>query len=190
MRAEEADPAVRAGSLLVATPALDSSFFERAVVLLLDHDEDGALGVVVNKPSEVPVSQVMPEWHELAGEPRVLFSGGPVSTDGAMALGRSLGASEPMGWRALTSSMGLIDLDTPPALVAADLAGMRVFAGYAGWSAGQLEDEIIEGSWWTVPGEPGDPFVDEPTRLWRDVLRRQPSTLAMMSTYPFDPTRN
>ncbi|MGN6089705.1 MAG: YqgE/AlgH family protein [Actinomycetes bacterium] len=190
MRDEEADPAVRAGALLVATPALDGSFFERSVILLLDHDEDGALGVVLNKPSEVPVSQVMPEWHDLAGEPRVLFAGGPVSTDGAMALGRTLGTEEPLGWRSLTSSMGLLDLDTPPPLVAADLAGLRVFAGYAGWSGGQLEDEVIEGSWWTVPAEPADPFSAEPERLWRQVLRRQASSLAMMSTYPPDPSRN
>ena len=183
------------GDLLVATPALLDPNFERTVVLLLDLDESGALGVVLNRPSGVPVGEVLPDWTDVAGEPDVLFQGGPVSTDSALAVGTysALGDDpdeEPVGFRRLYDDVGIVDLDTPIEIVAPALSGMRIFAGYAGWGGEQLVAEILEGSWFVVPSVPEDLFGQDPEGLWRRVLRRQPGELAWVSTRPADPTLN
>jgi putative transcriptional regulator len=187
-------PAV--GDLLVATPILLDPNFERTVVLLLDTDENGALGVVLNRPSPVPVGDVLPDWEQLASSPHVLFQGGPVSTDSALAVG-TLGTEhapvtreEPVGFRRLYGDVGIVDLDTPTVLAGPVISRLRVFAGYAGWSEQQLLTEIAGGSWYVVPSLPGDLFDDEPRGLWARVLRRQPGELAFVSTRPLDPTVN
>jgi putative transcriptional regulator len=178
------------GRLLIATPALGDANFARAVVLLLDHDEDGALGVVVNRPTSVDVAEILPSWQPYASGPGVVFQGGPVALDSALALGAVPGDGEPLGWRRVVGRLGLVDLDAPPELLAAELGAMRIFAGYAGWGAGQLEDELHQGAWYVVEAEPGDAFSTQPQRLWRAVLRRQRGELAMLSTYPDDPALN
>jgi putative transcriptional regulator len=179
------------GQLLVATPALADPNFARAVVLILQHDDDGALGVVVNRATSVPVGDVLPSWEDLATAPPVLFHGGPVSRNSALGLARVAAADkEPIGWRRLEGPVGLVDLDTPTELISGGLGDLRIFAGYAGWAAGQLEAEIDSGSWFVVDALPGDAFVTRPADLWRSVLRRQPGELAMVSTFPDDPTMN
>lgn len=182
------------GRLLVASPLLRGSSFERSVVLVLDHDEDGAFGVVINQPTPLYVGEVLPTWQPYTTGPGVVFQGGPVALDSALALAvvPRAGASEeePLGWRRVVDSLGLVDLDAPPELLAAELAGLRVFAGYAGWSPGQLEGEIDEGAWYVVDADPRDAFSDSPTGLWRAVLRRQRNELALLSTIPDDPRLN
>jgi putative transcriptional regulator len=178
------------GRLLVASPALTGGTFARSVVLLLDHDEAGALGVIVNRPTPVPVAEVLPGWRALASGPGVVFQGGPVALDSALGLAVVPGDGEPLGWRRVVGGIGLVDLDAPPELLAAELGPLRIFAGYAGWAAGQLESELEEGAWFVVPAEPDDAFSTEPDQLWRTVLRRQPGSLALLSTYPEDPTHN
>lgn len=181
----------RAGMLLVATPALLDPNFADTVVLLLDVDDDGALGVVLNRPSGVPVSEVLEGWGELVAEPEVFFQGGPVSTQGALAVATLRTEDDvPVGFRALDGRLGLVDLDTPLELLEGSLEGLRIFAGYAGWGAEQLVDEIEEGSWYVVPGQVADVFRLDPADLWRDVLRRQPGELAWHSTRPIDPELN
>ena len=183
--------ALSPGMLLLATPILSDPHFTDTVVLLLDVDEDGALGVVLNRPSPVAVAEVLHAWREVVAEPEVLFQGGPVSTEGALAIGllRDDGDA-PVGFREVLGPLGLVDLDTPVELVDGSLAGLRIFAGYAGWGAGQLEAEIDEGSWYAVPGQAPDVFRLDPSDLWRDVLRRQPGQLAWHSTRPTDPDLN
>ncbi len=183
------------GDLLVATPSLLDPNFERTVVLVLDLDENGALGVVLNRPSTVEVREILPDWTAVARAPEVLFQGGPVSTDSALAVGASMGhgidpSVEPVGFRRLYDDVGIVDLDTPTEVVAPALTGMRIFAGYAGWGEEQLEAEIRSGSWYVVPSEPSDLFGDDPLGLWMRVLRRQPGELAWVSTQPADPTMN
>ncbi|GAA3108957.1 YqgE/AlgH family protein [Streptomyces rectiviolaceus] len=191
------------GRLLVATPALADPNFDRAVVLLLDHDEEGSLGVVLNRPTPVDVADILEGWGDLAGAPGVVFQGGPVSLDSALGVavipgeeGASPGSrprpsgGEPIGWRRVHGAIGLVDLDTPPELLAPALGSLRIFAGYAGWGPGQLEDELVEGAWYVVESEPGDVSSPDPERLWRAVLRRQRSELAMVATYPDDPSLN
>ncbi|MGZ4447768.1 MAG: YqgE/AlgH family protein [Nocardioides sp.] len=187
----------RAGMLLVATPALLDPHFADTVVLLLDVDDDGALGVVLNRPSAVPVAEVLEAWGDVVAEPEVLFHGGPVSTEGALAVALLRSDDDvPVGFRAVEAAaegagrLGLVDLDTPVELVDGSLQGMRIFAGYAGWGAAQLAGEIEEGSWYVVPAQAPDVFRLDPTDLWRDVLRRQPGELAWNSTRPADADLN
>ncbi|GII75086.1 UPF0301 protein [Sphaerisporangium rufum] len=189
--------AIYVGGLLVATPLLDDPNFRRGVVLILEHDEDGGtLGVMLNRPSEVTVTQVLPSWDALVTGPPVLFEGGPVQTDSALALAAVPSGQEPLGWRRLhaaaaaVSRLGTVDLDAPPEILAGEITQMRIFAGYAGWAAGQLEAEIREGSWYVVEAEPGDTFDSRPDALWRSVLRRQPGELAFVATCPDDPKLN
>ena len=195
---EHGDAQAAVGNLLVATPTLLDPNFDHTVVLLLDMD-DGALGVVLNRPSTVDVGEVLPGWSELAGPPGVLFRGGPVGTDSALAVGASTSAAtradagpdaEPLGFRRLYDEVGIVDLDTPTEVAAPALSHMRVFAGYAGWDEKQLRAEIRGGSWYVVPSRPDDLFGTDPLGLWRRVLRRQPGALAWVSTRPLDPGLN
>jgi putative transcriptional regulator len=184
-------PIARAGMLLVASPELLDPNFADTVVLLLDVDDNGALGVVLNRPTAVAVREVLAGWGEVVDEPEVLFQGGPVSTEGALAVGWLADADDvPVGFREVAAGLGVVDLDTPVELVDGSLNGMRIFAGYAGWGAAQLLSEIEEGSWYVVPALAPDVFRDDPTDLWRDVMRRQPGELAWHSTRPVDPNLN
>jgi putative transcriptional regulator len=184
------------GKLLAATPLLGDPNFRRTVILVVeDEDEEGTLGVVLNRPTHVPVGQVLEPWEELVTGPSVVFRGGPVSPNSALALALVRGAGEPLGWRSLEGSplmsrIGLVDLGTPPELLAAEITSLRVFAGYAGWGVGQLQVEIDEGAWYVLGGQPADAFFAEPERLWPAVLRRQGGDLALVATYPDDPVLN
>ncbi|MFD4762529.1 YqgE/AlgH family protein [Streptomyces sp. NBC_00846] len=178
------------GRLLVATPALADPNFDRAVVLLLDHDEEGSLGVVLNRPTPVGVGDILTSWAGLTGEPGVVFQGGPVSLDSALGVAVIPGDEGPLGWRRVYGAIGLVDLEAPPELLAAALGSLRIFAGYAGWGPGQLDKELAEGAWYVVESEPGDVSSPRPEHLWRAVLRRQRSELAMIATYPDDPSLN
>lgn len=180
-----------AGRLLVATPVLDDPNFRRAVVLMLDHTADGALGIVVNRPLEVDVAAVLPVWQPYATAPGLLFQGGPVALDSALGVVAVPGDDEgPVGVKRIIGSLGLVDLDIPPQVIEGGVAGLRIFAGYAGWGVGQLEKEIVEGAWYVVDAEARDPFTDTPQLLWRQVLRRQRGDLAFVSTFPNDPMMN
>jgi putative transcriptional regulator len=178
------------GRLLVASPALADGNFDRAVVFVLDHDEEGALGVILNRASAVTVGETLMGWNELAAEPPVLFGGGPVEPTAIVALGRATTSVAPDGWTPIIDRIRLVDLDDDPALAAADLERVRVFAGYAGWAPGQLEEEIEQGAWFPVDAEPTDVFTDDPESLWHEVLRRQPGELRLLSTFPDDPSMN
>jgi putative transcriptional regulator len=182
---------VLVGDLLVAQPSLLDPNFEHTVVLLLDLDDDGALGVVLNRPSTMPVGEVLPDWGDLGAPPSVLFQGGPVATDSALAVGASMSTgAEPVGFRRVYDDVGIVDLDTPVPLVGPALTHLRVFAGYAGWGLDQLVEEIREGSWYVVPSLRADLFGPDPAGLWQRVLRRQPGELAWVTTKPVDPSLN
>jgi putative transcriptional regulator len=182
------EPAV--GSLLIAAPTMADPNFARTIVLLLDRSESGALGVVLNRPTELDVAAVLEPWADLVVGPSVLFQGGPVETDAALAVATVAAEDEPVGWRRVFGSTGLVDLDAPVEIMASAVSEVRIFAGYSGWGAGQLEAEIEEGAWYVVPAEPRDPFLEEPGRLWSQVLRRQGGQLAMLATMPAEPGLN
>lgn len=182
-----------AGRLLVAAPLLIDPNFERSVLLLLDHDEEGSLGLILNRPSVVYVGSVLPPWEGRTIGTDVLFSGGPVADDSALALGLLPGpfdGPEPDGFRRVAGPFGLVDLDCDPDSALADLEAVRIFAGYAGWGADQLADEIAEGAWYVVDGGPVDVFAPGSVDLWQRVLRRQRGDLAFVATPSVDPSLN
>ncbi|HEV2087447.1 MAG TPA: YqgE/AlgH family protein [Cryptosporangiaceae bacterium] len=179
------------GKLLVATPSLKDPNFERAVVLLIAHEDSGALGVVINRATEVHVGEVLAGWDTLAVQPPVVFEGGPVQPEAAICLARLRAGTEPDGFSRVDGSIvGTVDLTTDPAAMAAMLDQVRVFAGYAGWGPDQLEHEVSEGAWLVLEALPGDPFAPQPDDLWSTVLRRQGGMLGALAFYPADPTLN
>ncbi len=180
-----------AGKLLVASLALTDPNFFRTVVLLCRHDDEGALGLVLNRPLELePLEFHLPEWSSLAAPPGVVFHGGPVETSSALILGRHRDPLPPGSPNAVTARTALLDLSRPLEELAPRLEAVRLFAGYAGWSPGQLEGELEQEAWFVIdPLEP-EILTPEPATLWRDVLRRQPGRLAMFAFAPADPSVN
>ncbi|MFI5890877.1 YqgE/AlgH family protein [Actinoplanes sp. NPDC051513] len=180
------------GRLLVATPTLKDPNFDRTVVLLVAHESGGALGVVLNRATEVPVSDVLGPWGELAGDPAVLFEGGPVQPESAICLARTRPDVKKRlsGFHQVSGALGTVDLSADPDRIRDSVAGIRVFAGYSGWSSGQLEEEIAAGSWFLLDALPGDAFVSRPDDLWAMVLRRQGDILAAVAHFPPDPLLN
>jgi putative transcriptional regulator len=180
------------GSLLVATPRT-GDFFRRTVVLVLHHDEDGAHGIVLNKPMDAQVAAVLPDWQPHVTPPGRLFQGGPVGMDTAMGLVSVPGAesgTDPLGISLLFGRLGLVDLDVPPPVVMSELSGLRIYVGYAGWTAGQLDEELVQGGWYVVEHEARDPFLLDTSQLWQDVLIRQRNTLSLVATHTDHPEMN
>lgn len=183
--------AVHPGMLLLASAQLLDPHFVDTVVLLLDVNEDGALGVVLNRPSQILVADVLEGWTAECSEPEVLFHGGPVGTDAAIAVAWLRHPDDqPVGFRIVAGRLGMLDLDTPLELLDGSLSGLRIYAGYAGWGAQQLRNEIAGGDWYVVAGSEGDVFHTDPVDLRREVLRRQPGQLAWHTTRPADPDLN
>ena len=184
------------GRLVVATPLLTEPTFSRTVILLLQADpEDGALGLVLNRPTGTDVEEVLAPWAPLAGAPPVVFTGGPVQPNSAICLGHGRpGARGVAAYSVLENApgtgIGTVDLDAAPDELATVVSEVRVFAGYAGWAPGQLEGEVDEGGWWVLDALPTDAFCSQPGLLWRQVLRRQQAPLSFAALYPDDPTLN
>ncbi|MBF4160070.1 YqgE/AlgH family protein [Nocardioides acrostichi] len=185
--------ALAPGMLLVATAALTDPNFADTVVLLLDVGDDGAVGVVLNRPTGVAVDDVLDGWGSVVAEPVVLFHGGPVGLEGALAVAQvplTGDAAAGAGLRPISPGLALVDLDQSCEALAGRVTALRIFAGYAGWSAGQLEDEVEQGAWYVVSSRAGDLAREDTSGLARDVLRRQPGELAWVATRPVDPGLN
>ena len=179
------------GKLLVATPELEDPNFFRTVVLVLEHTSDGALGLVLNRPSTAELAEPLPAWAPLAPAPAVVFVGGPVQPDAAIGLGRRADADgESEGFAALFGDLGTVDLEREPVDIVPAIDRVRVFAGYAGWGAGQLEGELAVNGWFVVDADDADPWFDDPPSLWRNVLRRQNAELRVFADFPLDPASN
>lgn len=180
-----------AGKLLIASLRITEPTFFRTVVLMCAHDDNGALGVVINRPlKEEAVARHLPRFEPFAREPAVLFSGGPVETSAALALARWKPILDIPAPNMVVGRTGLLDLSRPLEEVAEGLEEVRLFAGYAGWSGGQLEAELQEESWFVVDAAEADVFSANPAELWRQVLLRQPGKLAMFAYAPKDPAVN
>jgi putative transcriptional regulator len=187
------DAGVAPGSLLVAAPGLADPNFRRTVVYIIEHRERGTLGVVLNRPGEVSVREVLPSWAPLATLPHAVFVGGPVESQTALCLAAVRTGENPATLRGLVRVRGpvaLVDLDGDPAPLASRLRGLRIFAGYSGWDAGQLAAEIGRGDWIVVPALPDDVLAGHDPNLWGRVLRRQGPPLALLATYPADVRQN
>lgn len=191
------------GHLLVAEPTLADPNFSRTVVYLIEHSESGALGLVLNRPGDVPVHRAVPAWAPYVDGAGTVFVGGPVSPEGAICLARcpspgpvdSLFEHDPdldptALFKPITTTIGAIDLHGDPSDAPSGITALRVFAGYAGWSGGQLELELEAGGWYVLDAEDDDVFTDQPDLLWRDVLHRQRGPLRSVAYFPLDPSVN
>jgi len=169
------------GKLLVASPGL-TDFFRRTVVLVLEHSEDGAVGLVLNRPSETPVDEAVPDLAELADPGDVVHLGGPVGPDSVIVLGRFEDPAEAAS--IVLGDLGVVD----PALLDADLRDTRVYAGHAGWAPGQLDGELEQEAWIVETADPDDPFEDGD--LWSEVLDRKGGGYTLLARMPEDPSLN
>lgn len=208
--AYESNPGSTKGRLLVATPPLADPNFDRTVVFVLEHTDDGAVGVVLNRPTPFPLPDGVARWEDLLTTPATLFEGGPVELDALIALARvepgtasaiaraaadddrldDAEDEDDEGWSAVVGDIGSVDLSTDPALVRVPIHGLRVFRGYSGWGPQQLDGELAEGAWMVLPAEDGDVFSTEPDELWRTVIRRQGGRLAWVANAPDDLSLN
>lgn len=183
MPAPDADRRPLTGRLVVAAPDLADPNFAHTVVLVLDHHDEGALGVVLNRPSEIVVADVLPGWADAVAPPGQVFIGGPVQTD-EVTVGLGVLLPGATSDEEVIPGLAIIDLSAGPEGVTEQA---RVFAGYAGWGAGQLEQERADGGWFVVDPVPDDVISATPERLWHTVLRRQGG---VFTTIPDDPGRN
>ncbi|MFI5041651.1 MAG: YqgE/AlgH family protein [Acidimicrobiales bacterium] len=175
-----------AGSVLVASPVLQDPNFDRTVVLVLAYGDDGALGLVLNRPSETELGEPLPQWGDQAAEPPVVFVGGPVARTSAICLARCPESAAGDGWQPLFGPLGTLDLGLDPEDVPVPIDRLRVFAGYAGWGAGQLDSEIAAGAWFVVAADAEDALSSDPAGLWRRILARQTGALAALANFPLD----
>jgi putative transcriptional regulator len=174
------------GKLLISSPALFDPNFRRTIVLIAHHDEDGAMGLVLNRPAELPVDVAAPQLVSLVDGDASVHVGGPVSPESLMVLAEFDDPADSAS--PVVADVGFVPADAEPDEIVTRRA--RVFAGYAGWGAGQLEAELEEGSWIVEEAEPEDAFADDPDTLWRDVLRRKGGAFALLATMPPDPALN
>jgi putative transcriptional regulator len=173
------------GKLLISSPALYDPNFRRTVILVAHHDEEGAMGLVLNRPAELPVAEAAPQLTSLVDEDDPLLVGGPVSPEALMVLAE-FDDPDDAAARVL-GDVGFVPADAEPETL--DMRRARVFAGYSGWGAGQLEAELEEGSWLVADAEPEDAF-GEPETLWAQVLRRMGGRYILLATMPSNPSLN
>jgi putative transcriptional regulator len=177
-----------AGQLLLASPTLVDPNFTRTVVLIGVHNEDGAIGVVLNRPSAVTVAEAVPQLGDVVGELETVYVGGPVQSSSVVFLAEFL---EPaLAGMLVLGRIGFPAPDTSIEQLAQATERRRVFAGHAGWGSGQLDAELAEGDWIAHPAEPQDVFTDVPEELWSSVLTRKGGSYALIARMPLDPSVN
>jgi putative transcriptional regulator len=176
------------GQLLIAGPALLDPNFWRTVVLVVEHSDDGAFGLVLNRPSETTVGEAVPEITELADSDEILFIGGPVQPSAVIVLGRF----EDPGDAVLLAfdDVGVLGAGPSPEELSAGLIAARAFVGHAGWGPGQLDDELERGDWILDTARLEDAFCSEPEALWSSVLARKGGRYALLARMPPDPSLN
>ncbi len=176
--------------LLVSVPDTGDDNFEQSVVLVLEHDEGGAFGIVLNRPSATDVSDHLDDVGVPIVAPEVFFVGGPVSIGGLMAVGRRRMGAELEHATILDGPLVVVDAQS---LVNGEVRGVelvRLFTGYSGWSAGQLDAELAAGAWYLVEATPDDVLCADPEQLWRQVMRRQGGRIASQGLFPDDVSVN
>jgi putative transcriptional regulator len=175
------------GQLLIAAPTLLDPNFARTVVLITEHNEDGAMGIVLNRPSEAPVADVVPDLADLTrGEP--VYVGGPVQPEGLVVLGEFSDHSA-AAW-IVAADVGLVAAGSEISTLADSVRRGRVYAGFSGWGEGQLESELAEEAWIVEPPIPRELFPEDPGTLWSDVLARKGGQFSLLARMPIDPSMN
>jgi putative transcriptional regulator len=175
------------GQLLIASPALLDPNFRRTVVLVTEHTDEGAAGLVLNRPSPAEVAELVPQLEPLVEDGEQVWLGGPVQQDAVLVLGEFVDPDDAAV--PLFGALGFPSLEEPDDVVPVTTR-RRVFAGYAGWGAGQLEDELAREDWIIEPALPDDAFTETPDALWSDVLRRKGGVYELVARMPEDPSVN
>ncbi len=178
------------GRLLAAAPDLLDPNFYHTVVFVLEHDERGALGIVLNRPTDVPLAKTFPQWTPIVSDPSFIFRGGPVQRDALIGLARLDPGVTPEGWSPIIDSVGVLSLQDDAETDGLAVAAFRLYSGYAGWGGGQLESEINGGGWFTLPSEPADLFAAEPGNLWFRLLSHHRGQWPWRPEASTDPTHN
>ncbi|KNA91041.1 MULTISPECIES: YqgE/AlgH family protein [Gordonia] len=189
----ESANSVRAGTLLLASTDLTEPTFARSVIYIIEHNDGGSLGVILNRMSQTAVHNILPQWTDLAASPQALFIGGPVKQDAALCLGvtkHGVDIEGIEGLRPVDGRVVLVDLDADQELLAEFFEGVRIFAGYAGWGIGQLDAELAQDSWLLASALPRDLLAPPTVDVWADVLRRQPWPMPLLATFPIDVDQN
>ncbi|MEI7760947.1 MAG: YqgE/AlgH family protein [Thermoleophilia bacterium] len=176
------------GHLLIAGPDLLDPHFRRSVILVGEHGEEGAMGVILNRPSPVSVADAVPPLAEIVTEGEIVYVGGPVQPQAIVVLGDFRDTAEAAAL--VLGSIGFLPGEIETAADIASLTRARVFAGYAGWGPNQLEGEIAQESWILEPALAEDVFTAEASHLWSTVLRRKGGAFAVLALMPHDPSRN
>jgi putative transcriptional regulator len=177
--------------LLIATPPLVDPNFDRSVVFLIEHTDQGALGVVLNRPGDATLRGALGRWEDVVSPPAVTFIGGPVQHEVVVALAQvNDPASDDDGFTTIVHDLATVDLAEDPLLLAGGVRTLRIFAGYSGWGPRQLETELAQDAWVVVDGRTDDVFSTNPSDLWRTVLRRQRGETRWMALYPDDVSAN
>ena len=184
---DDPEPSLR-GRLLIASPALIDPNFARTVVLITEHGPEGAMGVVLNRPSETEVGDVAPELADVVVEGEPVFIGGPVQPQALVVLAE-FSDSRAAAW-IIAEDVGFVAADTDYGELSEVVRRGRVYAGYSGWDAGQLEAELAEEAWIVEPPLPAELFPDDPLALWQDVLARKGGQFALIAKMPEDPSLN
>jgi putative transcriptional regulator len=174
------------GKLLISSPALIDPNFRRTVILITHHDDEGAMGLVLTRPSDVRVADAVPDLSDLPWADEVVYVGGPVQPDAIMALAEFDDVDDAAA--PVVGHVGFVPADATVEDVA--IRRLRVFSGYAGWGAGQLEAELDEPSWIVVAAKPDDAFAADPDELWRTAIERKGDRFALLAGMPFDPSLN
>ena len=183
----EPDESLR-GQLLIASPALLDPNFARSVVLVVEHNDEGAMGIVLNRPSTAAVAEAVAPLEDLVAGDEPVFVGGPVEPAAVVVLAEF---DDTDAAAALVfGDLGFLRADADASVLESAARRFRVFAGYSGWGAGQLEAELEEPSWIVASPELEDVFNEEPDGLWGSVLRRKGGHFALIATMPPDPSLN
>jgi len=177
-----------AGQLLLASPALHDPNFIRTVVLIGVHTEEGAMGVVLNRPSTVTVGEAVPQLEQAVGASDPVYLGGPVQPRSIVVLAEFEDPA-PAGLIVL-GRIGFPAHDADIEQLGEATSRRRVFAGFAGWGEGQLDAEVDHGDWIAHPALPEDVFTVLPQELWSSVLERKGGSYALLARMPPDPSMN
>jgi putative transcriptional regulator len=177
------------GALLVAAPSLLDPNFQRTVVLVTEHTDEGAMGLVLNRPTETTVEEAAPELSTLTGPAERVHQGGPVQPRAVVVLAEFLDPDEAA--HVVLGDIGFVRADADLEQAGTETLRGRVYAGYAGWGPGQLESELEDEGWIVVEHPlPDELFSPGPDELWHDVLERQGGHLALIARMPVDPSLN
>jgi len=168
------------GKLLIASPSM-GDWFHRSVILVVEHSDEGAFGLVLNRPSDTTVGEAAPELGELIGGEHLIHVGGPVAPNAVTAVGEHPDPADSS--KLVVGTVGMVDLENPP-----DVSRLRVYSGYAGWGPEQLDGEIEAEAWIIEEAHPDDPFADGD--LWAQVLNRKGGEFSLLARMPEDPSVN